>query len=124
MSSRPRVFLVAALIVGLATQASAQTPRVFTRADTLRGSFTTPARSWWDVTYYDLHVAIRPADSSISGRNAITYRVLTPGRELQIDLMMPLVIDSMIQDGRAVAFRREGNAFFATLCWGLRRSSG
>ncbi len=115
MSSIPQVFLVAALVTGFAAQAVAQTARVFTRADTLRGSFTTPARSWWDVTYYDLHVAIRPADSSISGRNAITYRVLTPGRELQIDLMMPLVIDSVTQDDRTVAFRREGNAFFATL---------
>ncbi|HEY9229252.1 MAG TPA: hypothetical protein VIP11_21575, partial [Gemmatimonadaceae bacterium] len=32
------------------------------RADTLRGSFTTPGRNWWDVSFYDLHVDIRPAD--------------------------------------------------------------
>jgi aminopeptidase N len=88
---------------------------VFTRADTLRGSFTTPQRAWWDVAFYDLHVAIHPADSSIRGWNAISYRVLSPARELQIDLMVPLEVDSMAQDGRAVGFRREGNAFFATL---------
>jgi aminopeptidase N len=85
------------------------------RADSLRGSFTSPARRWWDVSFYDLHVAIRPADSSIAGRNAITYRVLEPAAEMQIDLMEPLQVDSMIQDGRAVRFRREGAAFFATL---------
>jgi len=43
------------------------------RADTLRGSFTTPGRRWWDVTFYDLHVAIQPNDSSIAGYNGITY---------------------------------------------------
>ena len=85
------------------------------RADTLRGSFTTPGRNWWDVSFYDLHVSINPADSSIRGHNGITYRVLQPGKELQIDLMVPLEVDSMVQDKRALQFRREGNAFFATL---------
>lgn len=85
------------------------------RADTLRGSFTTPARAWWDVSFYDLHVSINPTDSSIKGHNAITYRVLKPANEMQIDLMMPLEVDSMVQDGKSVQFRREGAAFFATL---------
>ncbi|MHB1312637.1 MAG: M1 family metallopeptidase [Gemmatimonadaceae bacterium] len=85
------------------------------RADTLRGSFTTPGRSWWDATFYDLHVAVTPRDSSIAGYNGITYRVLAPSREMQIDLMEPLQVDSMLQDRRKVAFRREGAAFFATL---------
>ena len=85
------------------------------RADTLRGSFTTPGRAWWDVTFYDLHVAIRLNDSTVAGRNGITYKVLRPAAEMQIDLMEPLVVDSMVQDGRAVRFRREGAAFFARL---------
>ncbi len=87
----------------------------FTHADTLRGSYTTPGRVWWDVAFYDLHVGINPADSSIRGWNGITYRVLGPAAEMQIDLMVPLEIDSMVQDGRAVSFRRDGNAFFAQL---------
>ncbi|NOT07272.1 MAG: M1 family metallopeptidase [Gemmatimonadales bacterium] len=103
------------LLAALAGAASAQTPRSYTRADTLRGSFTSPARAWWDVMFYDLRVAIHPADSSIRGRNGITYRVLAPGRELQIDLMVPLEVDSMVQEGQALSFRREGNAFFAIL---------
>ncbi|MFN2421200.1 MAG: M1 family peptidase, partial [Gemmatimonadota bacterium] len=89
----------------------------FTRADTLRGSWTTPGRAWWDVTFYDLDVALTPSDSTIQGHNAITYRVLeapTPA-EMQIDLMAPLEIDSIVQDGQRLAFRREGNAFFAAL---------
>src|ERR1051326_389446 len=67
--------------------------RVFTHADTLRGSYTTAARAWWDVTFYDLHVAISPTDSSIRGSNGISYRVLEPASELQIDLMIPLEVD-------------------------------
>lgn len=98
-----------------AAHLQAQDEPVYTRADTLRGSYTTPSRAWWDVTFYDLHVAIQPADSSIRGYNGITYRVLEPASELQIDLIAPLEVDSMVQDGQAVSFRREGNAFFATL---------
>src|SRR5687767_15892370 len=88
----------------------------YSRADTLRGSPGTPGRAWWDVTFYDLDVSINPADSTIRGRNTITYRLRGPGqslsargavtrrgsqriaspvvptREIQIDLMTPLEI--------------------------------
>ena len=110
----------------------------FTRADTLRGT-NSPIRSWWDVTFYDLRVAISPSDSTIRGSNGITYRVVRPGKEMQIDLQPPLVVDSMIQDGQRLTFVRDsirparggrggrgtaapadtawrpGNAFFVTL---------
>ena len=89
-------------------------PLTFSRADTLRGS-NGPGRSWWDATFYDLAVAISPADSSIRGSNAITYRVVRPAKEMQIDLQVPLEVDSMVQDGRTLAFRRDSNAFFVTL---------
>jgi aminopeptidase N len=86
-----------------------------THADSLRGALASPGRRGWDVTFYDLHVAIDPRDSSIAGRNGITYRVLAPSTEMQIDLMEPLQVDSMIdQRGRALRFRRDGGAFFAT----------
>jgi aminopeptidase N len=98
----------------LASSLSAQDTTTYTRADTLRGSFDTPGRHWWDVTFYDLHVAIFPSDSSIRGWNGITYRVTAPGKELQVDLMEPLRIDSVIQQGRQLAVRQEGNAWFVT----------
>jgi aminopeptidase N len=110
-----RFGLAATLLVVSASLVSAQGERSYTRADTLRGSYTTPARSWWDVTFYDLYVQLNPADSTIRGHNSITYRVLNPAQEMQIDLMEPLQIDSMVQDGKSVTFRREGAAFFATL---------
>jgi hypothetical protein len=84
------------------------------RADTLRGSFTTPGRSWWDVTFYDLHADIRPNDSTIAGYNGITYKVPAGDRDAD-RLMEPLVVDSMKQDGRKVRYRRDGAAFFTTL---------
>ncbi|MGH7524907.1 MAG: M1 family peptidase, partial [Gemmatimonadales bacterium] len=93
---------------------SAQRTRPFTHADTLRGSIG-PARAWWDATFYDLHVTVHPADSSITGWNGITYHVLAPAQEMQIDLQLPLVVDSMIQNGKPLTWRRDGNAFFVTL---------
>ena len=105
-----------ALLVAALQPVQAQGGRAaFTRADTLRGSYSTPQRVWWDVTFYDLHVAVNPPDSSIKGHTGITYRVVKPAQELQVDLMVPLVVDSMIQDGKSVKYRRDGNAFFATL---------
>src|SRR3954467_3015549 len=125
------ICLVAATSVGAQNPATrrpdsvitaARAPRVtyvpkVSRADTLRGSYKTPGRRWWDASFYDLHVAISPNDSSIRGYNGITYRVLEPppAKEMQIDLMEPLQVDSMIQDGKRVKFRREGAAFFASM---------
>ena len=107
----PVAFAVAATM--LSAQA-APTPPVFTHADTIRGS-NTPERAWWDAAFYDLHVTIDPTDSSIRGYNAITYRVLKAPREMQIDLQMPLVVDSIVQDGTELSARRDGNAFFVRL---------
>ena len=92
----------------------AQRPELFTHADTIRGS-DTPERAWWDVTFYDLHVAVSPSDSSITGWNGITYRISGPSRDMQIDLQEPLQVDSMTQDGKRLTYRRDGNAFFVTL---------
>ena len=109
--------LALALIFGptvVIAQADTTKPLVFTHADTIRGS-NTPERAWWDASFYDLHVRVRPADSSISGYNAITYRVLKPAREMQIDLQLPLVVDSIVQDGLELGARRDSNAFFVKL---------
>ena len=101
------------MIALLALLALAQDTTLYTHADTLRGS-NGPARAWWDAQFYDLHVRVNPADSSITGWNGITYRVLKPGREMQIDLQEPLVIDSIVQGRRKLSYRRDGNAFFVT----------
>src|SRR5215471_8495 len=94
--------------------AAQRRPKGFSHADTLRGS-DGPGRSWWDASFYDLHVAVNPADSSIRGYNSITYRVLKPATRMQIDLQMPLEVDSMVQDGSRLEFNRDSNAFFVAL---------
>src|ERR1041385_4864255 len=75
----------------------AQTPRakVFTKADTLRGSIT-PERAWWDVLRYDITVKPDYKEKTIAGSNNITYKVVSDNndRMMQIDLQEPLVIDS------------------------------
>jgi len=102
---------LAVLIPGIGLNDSAAQTRTFTRADTLRGSIT-PERAWWDVTFYDLHVRLDPSDSTVRGRNAITYRITGKSREMQIDLQEPLRVDSVMQAGHRLQFRREGNTFF------------
>ncbi len=99
--------------------ALAQDTTRYTHVDTLRGS-NGPGRAWWDAAFYDLHVRVNPADSSIQGWNGITYRVTGPAQDLQIDLQVPLEVDSIVQDGRRLAFRRDGNAFFVTPAEGQR----
>jgi aminopeptidase N len=102
---------LACLILSPLTASLAQDTAQSVRADSLRGSIT-PERAWWDVAFYDLHVRIQPADSSISGFNRISYRVTGPAVDLQIDLQQPLQIDSVVQQDRRLEYRRDGNAFF------------
>lgn len=87
---------------------------VFSYQDTLRGSIT-KERQWWDLSYYHLDIKVNPADSSINGKNTIQYRVIgTPG-DLQIDLQPPMKISRVVQDGKELLFRQDGNAWFITL---------
>ena len=71
-----------------------QDKKVFTRQDTLRGSIT-PARAWWDVVMYDLHVQPDFTRFTISGSNTILFKIVkTPQARMQIDLQDPILIDS------------------------------
>ncbi len=99
----------------------------FTRADTLRGTYG-PSRDWWDVLKYDMYVKFNLKDSSISGYNVISIKQKRVGKEMQIDLQEPMIIDSIIlsqtkdpgthdADYYTVIFykeaiRKDGNAYF------------
>ena len=87
---------------------------VFTRQDSLRGSIT-KERAWWDVKYYHLNIKVNPSDSTITGSNTIRYKVINEYNRMQIDLQNPMEIYKVIQDGVALQFKREGNAFFIEL---------
>ena len=86
----------------------------FTRQDTLRGSIT-PERAWWDVTYYHLDIAVNPEKKYISGKNNVQYKVLKSNAIMQIDLQPPLKITKVIQNGKTLNVKHEGNAHFINL---------
>jgi len=96
----------------VAQEASVQpTP---TRQDTLNGSVT-EERAWWDVQKYE--IAIRPniEAQTLIGENKITYQRLsgTKSRMMQLDLMRPLSIDSVVLYGRRLALSSSGNTWYA-----------
>ena len=107
--------LILPIVILLAPASSLQAQAgPFTRADTLRGS-DGPGRAWWDVTFYDLNVTVDPLGLSIRGWNQITYTVIESADEMQIDLQVPMELDSIKQDGRVLEYRRDGDAVFVTL---------
>ena len=88
--------------------------QIFTRQDSLRGSIT-KERAWWDVKYYHLDIKVNPLDKTITGSNTIRYQVLKEYNRMQIDLQNPMEIYKVLQDGKEVKYKREGNAFFIEL---------
>ena len=84
-----------------------------THADSVRGA-ENANRSWWDVTFYDLNVRVNPRDSSFAGWNRITYRALQPGQTMQLDLQAPLELDSVVQGGKRLDTRRDGDTYLVT----------
>src|SRR5579862_2629731 len=79
----------------------------FTHADTLRGSIT-PQRAWWNVLRYDIWVKPDFEIKFITGSNTITFKVLKPGKIMQIDLQEPLAIKSINWNNQQLTFTREG----------------
>jgi hypothetical protein len=61
--------LLAYLLAGPASAQLMQARSAFTRADSLRGSLTTPLRTCYDLNYYHLDVKLDPAKRFISGTN-------------------------------------------------------
>jgi aminopeptidase N len=75
----------------------------YTRADTLRGTLT-KERTWWDVQRYEISFAPDYMNKSIAGSNEIAYKVVKPNNgsvKMQIDLQEPLVIDSVLYNGKS-----------------------
>jgi hypothetical protein len=52
--------------------------KVFTHADTVRGSIT-PERAWWDVMRYDITTKPDFKKKTAAGKNLITYKVVKAG---------------------------------------------
>ncbi len=106
-------FIIA--FIFLVSTSFSQTKKIrYAHADSLKGTIT-KERVWWDITHYDLHVKFNLPDSTLSGYNKIYYKVLQSQSIMQIDLMQPMQIDSIVQFGQVCKWRRDGNAFFVYL---------
>ncbi|GAB3426990.1 M1 family metallopeptidase [Niabella aquatica] len=84
----------------------------FTRQDSLRGSYGA-GRMKWDVLKYDITVRPDLRTRSISGKNKIAFYD-TGAKIMQIDMQEPMIIDSIVSEGRSLPFIREGNVYWVT----------
>ena len=109
------------LIVSLSS--NAQRGHFFTHADTLRGT-NGPARSCYDVWFYNLDVKIDPSDQTIKGSNTITFSVDSPFTVMQVDLFENMVIEAITLDnGASLSFSRDSNATFIRMPTALQKGS-
>jgi len=104
---------IACVALGVAAAGWQAPAQPVTRQETLRGTIT-PERAWWDVLHYDLSVRFMPETRTIRGSNVITFRTLTAGSRMQIDLQTPLNITAITHRGSELKFEREGNVFWVT----------
>ena len=101
-----KLFLLAAHSLLLTAFLNAQEKKLFTHADTLRGSIT-PERAWWDVLRYDITVKPDYESRTIEGSVDINFRYDKAGTQtMQIDLQNPLVIDSVLYQTKPLAFSK------------------
>jgi aminopeptidase N len=86
----------------------------FTRADTLRGSLTSPFRTCYDINYYHLDVKFDIPDKFISGNVLFKFTATRDFTKLQFDLFSNLKIEKVVYKGQDLLYTREYNAVFLT----------
>ena len=86
----------------------------FTRADTLRGSNTSPYRTCYDINYYHVDIKFDIADRSINGNVLFKFTATTDFTKLQFDLFSNLAIQKVVYKGQELPYTREYNAVFVT----------
>lgn len=123
MNTKIRFLLLAFLCSwGIAQAQLGADKEVFTKADTLRGSLN-ENRTWWDVLKYGIFVRPDFTNQSIAGAVHITFKVVKPGKRMQIDLQQPMEIKSAIFKHQEVKFSRYGNVYYIDLPETLRRGN-
>lgn len=102
------------LLISVASQAQLlQQKNSFTEADTLRGSVTKYRQ--WDVQHYALEVQVSIEQRMLHGKNEMTYLLHHRVDTMQIDLQWPMVIDSVLANGKRLPFIRRGNAWMVVI---------
>ncbi|GLX78310.1 peptidase M1 [Thalassotalea insulae] len=83
------------------------------RQDVLRGSIT-PERAWWDLSHYDLAIKVDPKKRTIAGTNTMSYRVVAPQSDIQIELQAPMKLTKVTQNGEVLTVKKDGYSYFIT----------
>jgi tetratricopeptide (TPR) repeat protein len=82
-----------------------------TRADVLRGDYDR-YRANNHVTSYHLDIRVDPGASRISGKNTITFKMLTADTRIQLDLYANLAVDKILYGTAPLKYTRELNTVF------------
>jgi aminopeptidase N len=85
--------------------------KIFTKADTLRGSINAD-RAWWDVNWYGIDISPDYLNKSLTGKVTLRFRVLGTGNRMQIDLQQPMQIDKVNWGEKTVSIERNGNVYY------------
>ena len=84
----------------------------FNRKDSLRGNLT-HLRLCYDVTFYDLNIAIDEVEKSIEkSTNIIHFNIIKQCSIIQVDLASNLEIMSIVFEGNELRFERELDAVY------------
>lgn len=118
------VFIYSIIInLGLAQEPSHYNWGPFTRADSLRG-YLSPLRSCYDVTYYNLDIAVDTSSKSIKGSNTIRFKAVNSFDKMQVDLFANMNVDKIeFEDGTHLKYSREFGAVYITLPEKLEQNS-
>jgi aminopeptidase N len=95
----------------------------FTRADTLRGSITSPLRTCYDINYYHLDVKFDIDNKFISGNVLFKFTAETDFTKLQFDLFSNLKLEKVVYKGKELPYTREFNAVFITFPQAISKGS-
>jgi aminopeptidase N len=96
---------------------------VFTRADTLRGSLTSPLRTCYDINYYHLDVKFDIDNKFISGNVLFKFTAEQNFTQLQFDLFSNLKLEKIVYKGKELPYTREFNAVFVTFPQAITKGS-
>lgn len=97
--------------LGIASAQLGENKDEFTRADTLRGSLN-ENRTWWDVLHYSIAVTPDFDKRTIKGKVDLLFKVLRPGKRMQIDLQEPLLLTKAYLGDTKLNYTRDGNLYY------------
>jgi len=107
-------FTLLCLLVSTNVMAQLMTAKTqFSRQDTLRGSLG-PGRVGWNVLHYNISVQPDFETKTIKGVNVIRFYD-EGAKRMQIDMQEPMIVDSVLSEGRPLKIMREGNVYWAEL---------